>query len=105
MSDENLENTAVSQQGGRRHFLLLVSLFTLTLVLVIAWTPAQTQPPINSGVGPVQPTPAAGTANKIHLPDQHQLPVSWGIWVRSWWLLERLTLTASFNFMPMGDGR
>ncbi|MAT96245.1 MAG: hypothetical protein CL608_03805 [Anaerolineaceae bacterium] len=78
MNDENLENTAVPLQGGWRHFLLLAGTFGLTLVLILAWRPAKTQLLSNEGVGPVQPAPAASAPLEINLPQQHQLPVSWG---------------------------
>ena len=80
MNDDDLENTGLLQQGGWRDFLLLAGLFTLTLVLVIVWTPApaRTQPPIIRGVGPVQPAPGTGGSIQIRLPEQHLLPVSWG---------------------------
>lgn len=77
MNDENLENTAVSQQGGWRHFLLLAGTFGLTLVLILAWAPAKTESLANRGVGPVQPAPAASAPMEINLPEQHQLPVNW----------------------------
>lgn len=81
MNDDDLENTGFLQQGGWRDFLLLAGLFTLTLVLVIAWTPApaRTQLPTNRGVGPVQPVaPGTDTSIQIRLPEQHLLPVGWG---------------------------
>lgn len=81
MNGDDLENTGFLQQGGWRDFLLLAGLFTLTLVLVIAWTPApaRTQLLTNRGVGPVQPAaPGTDTSIQFRLPEQHLLPVSWG---------------------------
>lgn len=78
MKDGKLENTAVSQQEGWRHFVLLAGSFALTLALILAWPLAKPDESLAySGVGSVQPAPAASAPLEINLPEQHQLPVSW----------------------------
>ncbi|MBK8903522.1 MAG: hypothetical protein IPM53_20225 [Anaerolineaceae bacterium] len=78
MNDDIFENTAVPRQSSWRHFLLLAGAFGLTLALILARAPAKTESLANRGAGPGQPAPAAGTPIEINLPEQHQLPVSWG---------------------------
>ena len=78
MNNDDLENTGFLRQGGWRDFLLLTGLFALTMVLVIVWTSARAQPPIDRGIGPVQSVSETDSSIQIHLPDQYQLPVRWG---------------------------
>ncbi len=78
MNEENMKNTAVSRQSGWRHFLLLIGSFALTLALILAWRPVKIESLANGGAGPVQSAPVASAPIEINLPEQHQLPVSWG---------------------------